>query len=354
MKIYTITCNNAYNYGAVLQAYALQRYLESRGHKVRIIDYYPSNLRKISDKYKGKLLIILARKILYFPDYHKSKKVFGKFARDYLHLTTPCHSIEDVANLPMVDLYIAGSDQIWNSRMKNAEERAYFLDIDREIRKISYAASVGMIEIGSSQMQYLKNKLQSFEAVSVRERVTNKQFNDNGIESECVIDPVYLLKSDEWKKDFSLRKRNDKYILVYALHHIQIIYDYAKLLAKKVNAKVYVISVEIKEMCRGNNRFFWNPEVEEFLSLVSNSIAVVSNSFHGISFGCIFDKPVHIFDTEEDDPRISNLVEILKLENRQCSWNMNICLDNTTNPDTQKLIAEEVIRSREWLDNCIQ
>ena len=41
MKIATITCHNVYNYGASLQAYALQRYLSQAGHDVQIIDYKP-------------------------------------------------------------------------------------------------------------------------------------------------------------------------------------------------------------------------------------------------------------------------------------------------------------------------
>ena len=41
MKIATITCHNVYNYGASLQAYALQRYLSQEGHDVEIIDYKP-------------------------------------------------------------------------------------------------------------------------------------------------------------------------------------------------------------------------------------------------------------------------------------------------------------------------
>jgi hypothetical protein len=41
MQIKTITCHNVYNYGASLQAYALQHYLESLGHNVEIIDFQP-------------------------------------------------------------------------------------------------------------------------------------------------------------------------------------------------------------------------------------------------------------------------------------------------------------------------
>lgn len=353
MKIYIITCNNAYNYGAVLQAFALQNYLKQFGHDVKIIDYYPSNLRKISDKYKRNPFLIIARKILYFPDYHKSKIAFGRFSDKFLQLTKACHNIDDVERLPVADLYIAGSDQIWNARMKNSEEEAYFLLLKRNIHKISYAASIGMIDIEDSFMNKLKEKLSTFDAVSVREKCTSEVMNLNGIRTTCVIDPVFLLPAKKWIKSMGCRKINEKFVLVYALHHIQEIYDYAKKLANHINAKVYVVSVEIKEIRRGNDKFFWNPDVDYFISLIANATAVVSNSFHGISFACIFNKPVHIFDTEADDPRIANIVELLGLKNRCCTLTQHECLENEVAVDIQKKIAEERIRSETWLKNAM-
>ena len=49
MKILTITCHDVYNFGASLQAYALQHYLEELGHEVEIINYRPGYLYKKYD-----------------------------------------------------------------------------------------------------------------------------------------------------------------------------------------------------------------------------------------------------------------------------------------------------------------
>ena len=208
MKIYIVTCNNAYNYGAVLQAYALQTYIEKYGHDVKIIDFYPKNLRKISEKYRKNVIFKIIRAILYYPDYKKSAKVFGDFARSFLNLTSPCHNIVDINNLPLADLYIAGSDQIWNPVIGNAFEDAYFLNLNKKINKISYAASIGLKELDNEYISYLKSRLKDFDAISVREEVTNIILNDIGINSVNVIDPVYLLSSKEWIKNLRLKKKN--------------------------------------------------------------------------------------------------------------------------------------------------
>lgn len=346
MKIYTITCHNAYNYGAVLQALALQEYLEELHHDVKVIDYYPSYLRRISERYRNNYMLILARKVLYFPDYNKSKKVFEQFKRKYLKVTDVCNSLEDIERLPEVDLYIAGSDQIWNPIMENGRDDCYFLNLEKPIRKMSYAASVGLRNIEPDIEVRYKKMLGKFDKILVRETETVSLLEKMGIYSQQVLDPVYLMPKNYWENLMCEEHLKEKYIIVYALHHIQDIYDYAKCLAKELGIKMYVISVEMKEKRRGGDKFFWNPSVEKFLTLIANSEGVVSNSFHGISFANIFQKPVHIFDTEKGDIRISNIVELFQLENRVCKLNQEKCLVNSFEVETALKIEEEIKKTK--------
>ncbi|WP_050637183.1 polysaccharide pyruvyl transferase family protein [Candidatus Stoquefichus sp. SB1] len=351
MKIYTITCSNAYNYGAVLQAYALQQYLIGNGNVVEIIDYYPPYLRKISEKYRKNYFLRLIRSILYFPDYLMSKRVFEKFKQEYLITTSKCYSKNDIDKLEKADLYIVGSDQVWNPNMENGRDENYFLNFNG-INKMSYAASIACYDLIDQYKANFKAYLKDYSLVTVRERQNVQTLKNIGIESEYVLDPVYLLSKTEWKKLCKI-EYTEKYVLVYALHHIQEIYNYAKELAKSIDAKVYVINVEIKEKLRGNDKFFWNPDVNTFLSLIDNCEAIVSNSFHGISFGLIFEKPVHIFDTEKNDLRIKNIVEIFNLENRLIDLEYPNILDNSIQVEGQKIIGEEAKRSKQILLNGI-
>ncbi len=345
MKIYTITCSNVYNYGAILQSFALQNYLEGLGHEVKIIDYVPPYLRKISAKYRKNIVARIARKLLYAPDYYKSSKVFTAFKHQYIHQTTICYNLSDVRALPQPNLYIAGSDQIWNPYLNNGWDQTYYINIPG-VNKVAFAASIGCKDVGDSFASFLKNMLSGFKNIYVREKHSVKQLHNWGIDADYVMDPVYLLSCGEWSK-LCAETPKEKYIVVYALHHMQGIYDYAKHLAKSLGVKMYVINVEIKEMRRGGDKFFWNPTVQQFLSLLCNAEAIVSNSFHGVSFGLIFKRPIHIFDTENNDIRISNIVNLLRLEDRLCNIaDTRNLKPNTTSVESFQLLDSEIARSK--------
>lgn len=353
MRIYTITCSNAYNYGAILQTYALQKYLEQLGHEAIVIDYHPVYLRKISDKYKNKKILTWIRNILYAPDYAKSKRVFGEFKKNIKSTKKTYYSFEELEQLPKADLYVAGSDQIWNPYMKNGLDSNYYFEFVPNRKKISYAASVGCRIMDEEYDDYFRKKLADFSHVTVREKETAQYFNRIGIPTDYVLDPVYLLNKDMWE---SLCEDiiTERYILVYALHHIQRIYDYARKLADKLGVKMFVISVEIKEIRRGNDKFFWNPSVNQFLTLIKNTDAVVTNSFHGVSFGMIFKRPLHIFDTETNDIRLSNIVEIFSLEDRTIDIKDSETLSNVISRNACARMEQEIVRSQNLLNRILE
>ena len=328
MKIYTITCSRAYNYGAVLQTYALKEYLVSINNDVFVIDYKPPYLRKIQEKYRKNYVLRAIRRIIYFPDYFKSKKIFNEFLEGNIHTTSLCESLEDIEKLDKADIYIAGSDQIWNPILENGRDDSYFLNFSFPVRKIAYAASIGVNYLPEAQKRRYKNLLADFELITVRERTAVEILSHLGISAYGVMDPVFFLSSEDWEKLEINMYLKDSYVLVYALHHIQEIYNYAKQLADELNCKVYIISVEYKEKRRGNDKFFWNPKVGQYLKLIHNAEAVVTNSFHGIAFSIIYNKPIHIFDTEKNDTRISDLVECLSLEKRVIDQNYKDIITN--------------------------
>ena len=353
MRIYIITCNNAYNYGAVLQAYGLSKYLENEGHSCEIVNFVPPHLRKISKKYRKNIFAIIVRNILYWPDYSRSSKIFKDFRKKYLTETKLCYNISDISELLKADLYICGSDQIWNPDMENGYCKEYYFDFKDRVNKISYAASIGKKIIDKNFLLFLKYELKDFSYITVREKRSVEDLKKVGVKSDYVIDPVFLLSGGEWKE--LIQKENFKdqdYVLVYALHHIQKVYDYARKLAFKQRLKLYVISVEIREIFRGNDKFFWNPSVNDFISLFSSAKAVVSNSFHGISLAIIFRIPLHIFDTEKDDIRISNIVEIFKLKNRIVKRPYNL-LENKESFDSCS-IDSEICRSKNILEEMLR
>ena len=151
MKIRTITCHDVYNVGASLQAYALQTYLKSLGHDVKIIDYKPDYLSKHyrldvvgNPKYdkpfvrEAYLLAKLPERLHALP----RKKTFDSFTAKHLDLTRRYTSNEELqADPPEADVFFAGSDQIWNPLFPNGKDPAFYLDFALHGIRASYAAS---------------------------------------------------------------------------------------------------------------------------------------------------------------------------------------------------------------------
>lgn len=179
MKIKTITCHDVYNLGASLQAYALAAYLQSQGHEVEIIDYQPLYLRHyrlagVPNPRFDKPFLREAYQIAKFPGRlydrltSKRKKAFDRFTAQYLPVTQTKYS--DLASLraapPEADLYIAGSDQIWNPLFQNGKDPAFFLDFVPEgKRRISYAASFAAEEMSEASAKLMSPWLKKLDAI---------------------------------------------------------------------------------------------------------------------------------------------------------------------------------------------
>ena len=123
---YTITCSRPANYGAVLQTYGLNTALRNMGIDARVLDYNPDYYWKSSQP----LPIRLIRNIVRTPDLSKGRKVFGRFLERYIPMSSKMYkNFDDIkADVPAADVYICGSDQIWNCKNKeNGKDDAFFL-----------------------------------------------------------------------------------------------------------------------------------------------------------------------------------------------------------------------------------
>lgn len=221
MNIKIITCHYAYNYGAVLQTYALCNYLNNKGANAEVINYRPWYYRgSTTTKNAVKLFI---RKVIRIPDNIKSEKVFYTFLKEHIPMTKEYKEYAGlVSDRINADLFVAGSDQIWNLNLPNGTDPAFYFDFTPANAKlISYAASLGMDSLEENQKEYLKKKVSRFTSISVREDTAKKMLQDAGLNNvETVMDPVYLLDKQEWlglaKKPKHMPK--GKYILIYAFN----------------------------------------------------------------------------------------------------------------------------------------
>lgn len=314
MKVQIITCHRAFNYGAVLQTYALQKYLKNQGYEVEVIDYTPDYIRKSYNKSLAKRIL---RKLLRYYDFKKSNKAFGDFLQENVSLTPKrYYSYEQLEQeLPEADAYIAGSDQIWNCNLENGKDDAFFLKfVPENKKKISYAASIAMDTIPEEQKERFKENLKDFDNISVREETGKKLLDEIGTKKiEKVLDPVYLLEKKQWDElaqKSKLQLEGEKYILIYGFKRQKDLYQYARRLSKERNCKIYSINTNFEDYFLDVDKYFYNATPCDFINLVKNAQEVVTNSFHGLSFSIIYQKPVHQFKKQGNEN--SRMIDLLK------------------------------------------
>ena len=372
MKIKTITCQHVYNYGASLQAYALQHYLESLDNDVEIIQFVPWYHHRYEIFHIGKnskyynitrhnpilkiayCLLKNSHQLLTW----KRKASFDNFDKQFLNLTEKKY--ESSASIkedpPKGDLYIAGSDQIWNTDCPNGHEPAYYLDFGPQIYKASYAASFGISEIQNDVKDSVRTFINKIDRISVRENSGIKILENLGIQNVIkVVDPVFLLNQIEWKElSKNARKYNikSKYLFLYNFIDDTRIRNFTILVAKKMQLKIVSVNDFRKIDYADYNINDAGPL--EFIELLANAELVVCNSFHATAFSVIFHKPFFSFSlsSQNNSSRMTDFLKQLDLSNR---FNPNAYIDSFIEYDrVQEMLNVEIEKSKEYLNEVIE
>ena len=325
-------------YGQLLQCYALQKYLTDLGHKTFLIRYYPDTdipyqstktIKKICKVFNPKKLYIFIKDRIKRIKIEKERKYnnrqFEIFRQKYI-VQTPIlyYSLKELQdNPPQADIYIVGSDQVWNYYCKFSNTlRAYFLDFGAEkSKRMSYAASWGRTAISDDEIHKITPLLKRFDYVSVREINGIELCKKCGFHSaEWVCDPTLLLSAAAYRilyNDNTIRKIEKKYLLLYLLgnecdFNTKNVYNFAK---KK---KLEVIFVTGNDLTDRHKKFF--ATIPEWLYLIDNAEYVITNSFHCGVFSTIFHKQFGIVPLTGKDAgmniRFSSLFQIREIEER--------------------------------------
>lgn len=362
-KICTITCHNVYNAGASLQAFALMKYLQNQNYDVEIIDYKPEYLKhyqlfNINPKFDkniltriGYLILRLPKRLIRLLDSRKLN--YDRFTKKRLCLTKKTYSSNEQLkeNLPEADIYIAGSDQIWNPMLDNGKDPSFYLDfVPDNKKKISYAGSFSVAELPTELKDTIRDYLVRFDALSVRETSALNIIFDLGINDvKAVLDPVFLLGTDEWRK-ICIPLKTEKYVLVYDFDWSENIKLLAKRVAEERKIKIYsVLNCDYADKC------FDNIGPDGFVSLVSNAELVISNSFHATAFSIIFNKPFFVFRRSWGiNTRMEDLVNLFGLGDRLID-NENIEYGNVPDWDlVNQLVNEKVMHSKMFLKENLE
>ncbi len=308
MSIGIFTFNDGTNYGATYQMYALQQVLSKYDKRVEVVQY---KLEKKKEKVNIKKLAFIPIKIIREYKFKKFRKKYIRFSK-YKYNTNSIKS-----NPPIYDVYVTGSDQVWNPRTMNENIRdVYFLNIgNKEIKRVAYAPSIGVQTITKEDETYIRKRLENLDYISIREE-TGKNLITKLTEKniEVTIDPTLLLKKNDWIKiEKNIKLPNEKYIFIYTIEPDEKVNDIINYIVKKKKMKVIHVGL-LKKYQNEIRKPFANPN--EFLSLIHNADLVLTNSFHGTVFSLVYQKDFYSFSRNGMNSRIKNLLEKVELNDR--------------------------------------
>lgn len=326
MRIALVTLQNANNYGAVLQTFAMQELLKRYG-EVEIINYENRHISRSFDlvRIKPSLHGLLGTgKDIFrlFPRYRAIKK-FKQFIASKFHLTES-RTHADLLNGKNLnyDVYVAGSDQIWNPVCVNGRgqiDSGYFLDFaPSAAKKISFASSIGGHKYSDAEARQIKQLLAGFEQLAVREKDTQTYLESLLMRPvHHVLDPTLLLSREEWldAAEVPVDIAKADYILLYTVPRLPLIRETVDYFAKKLGLRVISLEQSLTAGARVDEQIR-DAGPREFIELFDNATFVVTDSFHGTCFALNFSKPFVAVSSGKHSNRIESLLQLVGLEER--------------------------------------
>ena len=334
MKIGILTYHACFNYGACLQAYALQTTVKQMGYDCEIIDDQSDILRNISDVFSKKPtnireIIKNVTRLPYRKQLLQRQKLFENFIQNELSLSRRCRTENDVKlQAEHYDCIICGSDQTWNLdpsvRYQNA---VYFLNFPKKQRRVSYATSFGQwVEKAPEHEDEFLPWVAGYDALSMREQSGVDYLRSKGLECELVVDPTLLLDKRYYDEICVERIIDEPYVLLFTWNGAKDATEIAKRIARETHIKPIYIVAPPRAIFSGVERKL-DVGPREFLSLVKYADYVVTNSFHGTVFSIIFQKKFVSVVSGHLDKRRESLMGSLGLMDRlmtRDSFCMNI------------------------------
>ncbi|MBQ6366377.1 MAG: polysaccharide pyruvyl transferase family protein [Oscillospiraceae bacterium] len=328
MRIAVITFHNTSNFGATLQCVALSCYLKEMGHQVEVINYLPPYIRdkksiikelkkiKYADN-KPKATVKGMAYLLHAREIGCKNRRFEKFIQKNLNLSHPYFTYSSlIDDPPAADLYLCGSDQIWNPSLTGGDfDEAFFLRFAKG-KKASYGASLGELNIDDHRDR-LAALTEDFSAISVRENSARKKLESAlNRRVETVLDCTLLIGKEAYSvMESREHNRPEPYLLLYNIQNSAVSVALAKRISKEKGLRIIDISPNFFVKIPGaKNMKDIGPDV--FLSLFHNASYVVTNSFHGTVFSIIYEKQFITIPHSKRASRMLDLLEILGLKDR--------------------------------------
>lgn len=340
MKIGILTQPLNRNYGGLIQAYALQKYLQDEGHEVWLLNrHYGKNhklslRRRIVPAIKGFIYRTLNREktfVIDDADLQTINKECKEFVNNHIKpITKELYSGKELLQEVIdkkIDLLVVGSDQVWRP-LYSPDINDYFFGFakDINIKRISYAASFGVDnwEYTSSETKACRSLANLFDGISVRENSAVELCkNYLNVDSEFVLDPTMLHRQEDYEQlvyDAKIGKSGHGmfcYFLDETARETEI--------AKKIESILGLPSYRVKpknasteENIRKDIESCVHPSPLKWLRAFMDADIVLTNSFHGCVFSIIFKKNFWVIGNKKrGNARFDSLLKLFGLENRR-------------------------------------
>lgn len=368
MKALLVTIFHVPNYGSVLQTYATQRVLEMKSLTCFVLNYDHNNSKWARNHgVKGTSLKSRIATMLGIKPIHRKKKKLQSFINKYINITDKYCSLEDIKKNVgnKYDIYVAGSDQIWNTKYTNCDPIFLLQFVTGSDRKrISIASSFACDKLDIKYENIFKKELGTFDGVSVREKKGQDVLQSIGItHSHIVLDPTLLLNRNQWNElAVCPSEAKEKYILLYmwsyAFEPRPYIYDVLQYYKEKMNCNI--IALEGYDKSDEHQRALGvqdatDSSIADFLGYFANAALVVTSSFHGTAFAINYGVPLISVVPYGSDDRQSSLLELLSLSCCRLVVGEDIkhanpFYDSNTEQERLDMLRND---SLDWIDNQI-
>lgn len=321
-KVGLITIQRWWNYGSMLQAYAEFKKLNLMGYDCEFIDFMPAKLfntrsfRMYNDvsEYAGirdRYIEAMGGRKARFRDFEKLYRISRN--------TYGCDKdLED--NPPQYDVYITGGDQIWNVNMRIAS-KAFFLHFTDSKEKYAFSTSVGRCT--EEKLSLYLEEIKKYKKIFMREKSGSDKIrsllgDNSDVEVGTMVDPTLQLSSKQWLEIIPEEPLYEKpYLLCYATldDELRNMFPMLKEMHGFLGIKVVLFGMVVPiEEDWIINKVDAGPF--EFLRLIRDAEYVLTQSFHGTVFSCMFHKTFFTFNIELNEPRKNEILNNLGLSNR--------------------------------------
>lgn len=386
--IITLYHNNC-NYGGALQAFALNQTVRDLGYRCRTIDYVPTGMplkEKLVKKIRtdgltaaaaaavkissGKLAARIGKAV--DPEAAMEIRIresnVAEFRKKRIPHTGPCTTEYIAGAAEAFDMFLCGSDQIWNVGSVNSFDPVYWLDFVPDGRgKASYAASMPMPALPEQEKGRVQSWLDRLDFISVREE-QGKRLLSNLTDKEIRIvpDPVFLPDVSCWEEMAGERKIHEPYLFAYLLGDDGKMRSRITELAEKYGRKL-VTAPFLTSRPRNCDREFGDVRVcggpEDFLNMIRYADCVLTDSFHASVFSILFGTPFWAFrrgnpgGKRNMDSRLIHLTEAFGMADRLTSTDdLEMKMRTARQPDPESVrytVEQERKRGRDYLKEIL-